>query len=80
MCQLVLLMMSIPHNTAWIERAYLKLQLICTSRRNHLEIANIRHEFFLNVLQLPVRSTRDYEEEIELAPLKRVFGEFGELA
>ena len=79
MCKLVFLMMSIPPNTPRIERAYSKLQLICTAR-NHLEIANIRHEFFLNVLQLPVRSTRDYEEEIELAPLKRVFGEFGELA
>ena len=79
MCRLVLLMMSIPANTGWIERAYSKLQLICVARRNHL-IENIRHEFFLNVLQLSVRSTTEYGEEIDLAPRKRVFGEFGELA
>ena len=70
-------MLSIPPNTGWIERAYSKLQLICTARRNKLKIENIRNEFFLNVMELPVREcTSGYTEEIELAAEKRVFGEF----
>ena len=81
MVQVVKVMLSIPPNTGWIERAYSKLQLICTARRNKLLVDNIRHEFFLNVLELPVREcTTGYNEEIELASKKKIFGEFGELA
>ena len=67
--------------TSFIERAYSKLQLISTERGNMLLINDIRNEFFLNVLSLPMHeSTSGYNEEIDLASKKKVFGEFGELA
>ena len=73
------LMLSIPANTGWVERAYSKLQLICSVRRNCLLVQNIRNEFFLNVLGLPMRScTTGYNEEIDLAEKKKIFGDFGE--
>ena len=72
-------MLAIPPNTGWIERAYSKLQMICVARRNKLTIENIRNEFFLNVLALPMRScTTGYNEEIDLAIQKKHFGEFGQ--
>ena len=77
--KVIRLMLSIPPNTGWIERAYSKLQIICQVRRGKLLVPNIRAEFFLNVLELPVRTCREgYNGEIELAPKKKVFGEFGE--
>ena len=39
----VKVMLAIPPNTGWIERAYSKLQMICTARRNKLLIPNIRN-------------------------------------
>lgn len=76
MAQVVQLMLSIPPNTGWIERAYSKLEMICSKRRNKLTVDHIRHEFFLNVLELPVRPmTSGYNEEIELATKKKEFRE-----
>lgn len=70
-------MISIPANTGWVERAYSKLEMICTARRNKLTITNIRNEFFLNVLELPMREcTNGYNDEIKLASENRNFGEF----
>ena len=64
--KLIQVMFSIPPNLGWIERAYSKLQMICTARRNCLKVENIRNEFFLNVLELPVREcTTGYDGEIE---------------
>ena len=75
--KIVKLMISIPPNTGWVERAYSKLEMICTSRRNKLLTSNIRNEFFLNVLELPMREcTRGYLEEIKLASESKTFGEF----
>ena len=79
MTKVIEVMLSIPPNTGWIERAYSKLQMICTTRRSCLSIENMHHEFVLNVLGLPVRECCGYDEEIELAPKKKVFGEFREL-
>ena len=74
-------MLSIPPNTAWIERAYSKLQIICNVRRGNLAIPNIRAEFFMNVLMLPVKAcSNGYDEEIELGSQSKIFGEYGELA
>ena len=60
-------MIAIPVNTGWIERAYSKLEMICTKRKNKLLVDNIRNEFFLNVLSFPQRSTTEYTEEIKVA-------------
>ena len=65
--RLIQIMIAIPVNTGWIERAYSKLQMICTKRRNKLLVDNIRNEFFLNVLSFPQRSTTEYTEEIQVA-------------
>ena len=43
-------MIAIPVNTGWFERAYSKLDMICTKRRNKLLVDNISYEIFLNVL------------------------------
>ena len=64
---LIQIMIAIPVNTGWIERAYSKLEMICTKRRNKLLVDNIRNEIFLNVLSFPQRSTAEYTEEIKVA-------------
>ena len=66
MC-LIQIMIAIPVNTGWIERAYSKLEMICTQRRNKLLVDIIRNEFFLNVLSFPQHSTTEYTEEIKVA-------------
>ena len=69
-------MLAIPSNTGWIERAYSKLEMVCSKRRGSLSVEHIRHEFFMNVLELPVRTmTSGYNEEIELAQKKKKFQE-----
>ena len=40
MC-LIQIMIAIPVNAGWIERAYSKLEMICTKRRNKLLVDNI---------------------------------------
>ena len=74
--RVVQLMFSIPANTGWIERAYSLFEMICTKRRNRLDVDHIRHEFFLNVLKRKVRDCMGYDEEIKLASEKRTFPEF----
>ena len=69
----------IPPDTAWIERAYSKLHIICNVRRANLIVPNIRAEIFMNVLELPVRSCRNgYNGEIELGSQGKNFGEYGD--
>ena len=70
---LIQIMIAIPVNTGWTERAYRKLQMICTKRRNKLLVDNIRNKFFLNVLSFPQRSTTEYTEEIQVAPEGKKF-------
>ena len=65
--RLIQIMIAIPVNTGWIKRAYSKLEMICTKRRNKLLVDNIRNEFFLNIFSLPQRSTTEYTEEIKVA-------------
>ena len=65
--RLIQIMIAIPVNKGWIKRAYSKLEIICTKRRNKLLVDNIRNEFFLNVFSLPQRSTTEYTEEIKVA-------------
>ena len=78
--KVIKLMISIPPNTAWIERAYSKLQIICNVQWGNLLISNIHAEFFMNVLELPVRScSSGYNGEIELGSHGKNSGEYGAL-
>ena len=70
---LIQIMIASPVNTGWIERAYSKLEMICSKRRNKLLVDNIRTEFFLNVLSFPQRSTIESTEEIKVAAEGRKF-------
>ena len=65
--RLIQIMIAIPVNTGWIERAYSKLEIICNKSRNKLLVGNIRNEFSLNVLSFQQRSTTEYPEEIKVA-------------
>ena len=71
--RLIQIMIAIPVNTGWIERAYSRLEMICSKRRNKLLVDNIRTEFFLNVLSFPQRSTTEFTEEIKVAAERRTF-------
>ena len=71
--RLIQIMIAIPVNTGWIERAYSRLEMICSKRRNKLLVDNIRTEFFLNVLSFPQRSTTESTEEIKVAAERRKF-------
>ena len=70
---LIQIMIAIPVNTGWIERAYSRLEMICSKRRNKSLVDNIRTEFFLNVLSFPQRSTTESTEEIKVAAERRKF-------
>ena len=70
---LIQIMIAIPVNTGWIERAYSRLEMICSKRRNKSLVDNIRTEFFLNVLSFPQRATTESTEEIKVAAERRKF-------
>ena len=65
LCKLIRIMISIPPNTGWIERAYSSFEMICSKRRNRLLTENVRELFFLAVLKLKTRNAMDYEDEIQ---------------
>ena len=50
-CQLVIIMIGIPPDTGWIERAYSSLELICANRRNKMSISTMTNLLFLSVLK-----------------------------
>ena len=62
---LIKIMISIPPNTGWVERAYSLLELICQKRRNQLAIESLMSLFFLSVLKLPIRDAFSYNKEID---------------
>ena len=59
-------MLRIPPNTGWVERAYSILENVCQKRQNLFENASLKHQFFLAVLKLPVRDSFGYLKELEL--------------
>ena len=66
-CDLVRIMMDVPPNSAWVERAYSKLEQLCQKRRNRLDIdGHLRDQFFLALLKLPVKNCMEYENEIKV--------------
>ena len=66
LCDLVLIMISVPPNSGWVERAYSQLERVCEKRRNRTKIENLRELFFLALLKLKEKKCLDYTEEIKL--------------
>ena len=51
LCNLVLIMISIPPNSGWVERAYSYLEQVCQKKRNRLDVGNLR-AFFLGAIEI----------------------------
>ena len=66
LCDLVLIMISVPPNSGWVERAYSHLERVCDKRRNRLNVDNLKELFFLAVLQLKPKDCMAYTVEVEL--------------
>ena len=64
LCRLVRIMFSIP-NTAWVERAYSILEMICEMRRNRMAVGTPKELLFLGVLKLSVEDAFGYDAEID---------------
>ena len=66
LCDLVLIMISVPPNSGYVERAYSYLEQVCQKKRNRIDISNLRELFFLAVLKLPVKDSYSYSKEIDI--------------
>ena len=66
-CDLVRIMMAVPPNSGWVERAYSKMEQLCPKRRNRLDIdGHLKDQFFLALLKLPVKDCMEYEDELKI--------------
>ena len=63
-CDLVGIMLATPPNSAWVERAYSKLEQLCQKRRNKIDVNHLKDQFFLGLLNLQIKECMDYEKEI----------------
>ena len=67
LCDMVLIMISIPPNSGWVERAYSYLEMICQKRRNQMKIESpLKELFFLAQLKLEPRDCQGYKREIKI--------------
>lgn len=67
LCDLVLVMISVPPNSGWVERAYSYLQMICQKRRNQMKIEKpLKELFFLALLKLKPKDSQGYSNEIKI--------------
>ena len=66
LCDSILIMISNPPNSGYVERAYSYLEQVCQKKRNRLEISNLKELFFLAVLKLPVKDSYSYAKEIDI--------------
>ena len=68
MCHLVQIMLGTAANTSPLERSYTKLQMVAAKRRNHFLPENLELLYLLAALnhELPPRSSRQYDAELEL--------------
>ena len=46
LCDLILIMISIPSNSGWVERAYSYLDQVCQKKRNRLDVGNLKELLF----------------------------------
>ena len=51
LCDLII-MISIPLHSGWVERAYSYLDQVCQKKRNHLNVGNLKELFFFAILKL----------------------------
>ena len=63
---LVRIMLVIPPNSGWVERAYSILEQICQKRRNALKVEHMRDMLLLSVLRLSPKKCMDYKDEIQI--------------
>ena len=66
LCDLIRLMIAIPPNSGWVERAYSNLEQMCQKRRNRLNIEHLKTQFFLALLKPEPKDCMDYENEIKI--------------
>lgn len=66
LCDLVLVMISVPPNSGYVERAYSYLERVCEKRRNRTKVENLKELFFLAVLKLKEKKCLEYTTEIGL--------------
>ena len=65
-CKLLQVLIATPCITSCVERGYSFLQLVCASRRNHLKTEHLETLFLLAALKLPVKNSKDFDDEIKL--------------
>lgn len=67
LCELILIMLSVPPNSGWVERAYSYLERICQKQRNRMSIEKpLKELFFLALLNLKTKDSYGYRKEIEI--------------
>ena len=66
LCDLILIMESIPPNSGWVEHAYSYLDQVCQKKRNRLNVGNFKELLFLVLLKLKPKDSWSYKKEIEI--------------
>ena len=66
LCDLILIMITIPPNSGWVERAYSHFDQVCRKKRNRLDISNLEELLFLAALKLKPNDSWSYKMEIEI--------------
>ena len=63
-CNLVRIILATPPNSTWAECIYSKLEQLCQKRRNQIDVNHPKDQFFLELLNLPVKECMVYEKDI----------------
>ena len=66
LCDLILIMISIPPNSGWVERAYSYLDQVCQKKKSRVNVGNLKELLFLAVLKLKPKDSWSYKKEIEI--------------
>ena len=64
-CDCVRIMPATPPNSALVELACSKLEQLCQNRCNQIGVNHLKDQFFLGLLNLPIKECMDYEKEQE---------------
>ena len=65
-CDLFRIMPATPPYSAWVERAYSKLKQPYQKRRNQIDVNHLKDQFFLGLLNLPIKECMNYEKEMSI--------------
>ena len=66
MCSLIQILLATPSNTSALERSYSSLEMISAPRRNPLNPEHLELLYLLKALKLPVKSSAEYADAVEL--------------